>query len=128
MTMFKNIDRPYTRVPAFAIAVVAAICTAGFAASYARAGGLQAAEQFVQPFLKTFSGNSTGPIVVTHNKGTGPSLQGTSEKGNGIVGQTKLNNGGFTGATALLGQDLGTTGAQPNAGVGGTSVEGTGVY
>jgi hypothetical protein len=121
-------NRFHGRLPAFVVVLVSAVASTAFAASYARAGGLQAAEQFVQPFLKTFSGNSTGPIVVTHNKGTGPSLQGTSEKGNGIVGQTKLNNGGFTGATALLGQDLGTTGAQPNAGVGGTSVEGTGVY
>ncbi|HEY7981702.1 MAG TPA: hypothetical protein VID19_09495 [Candidatus Eremiobacteraceae bacterium] len=115
------------RVPTFAVALVAAAASAAFAASYASAGGLQAAEQFVQPFLKTFSGSSTGPIVVTHNKSTGPSLQGTSDQGNGIVGQTKLNNG-FTGATAVVGQDLGTTGAQSNAGVGGTSVEGTGVF
>ncbi len=122
------INRFHQRVPALAIAVIAATAAAAITASYARAGGLQMAEQFVQPFLKTFSGSSTGPIVVTHNKGTGPSLQGTSDKGNGIVGQTKLNNGGFTGATAIVGQDLGTTGAQANAGVGGTSVEGTGVF
>jgi hypothetical protein len=121
-------NRFHGRMSAFAVVLVAAVASTAFAATYARAGGLQAAEQFVQPFLKTFSGNSTGPIVVTHNKGTGPSLQGTSDKGNGIVGQTKLNNGGLTGATALVGQDLGTSGAQANAGVGGTSVEGTGVY
>lgn len=120
-------SRALTKAPIFAIAVIAAVGAAASAGTYARAGAAESFERFVQPLVKTFTGNSPGPIVQTTNNGTGTSLQGTSVKGNGIVGQTKLNNGGFSGKIGVLGQDLGTTGAQGNAGVQGTSTEGSGV-
>lgn len=66
---------------------------------------------------------STGACVTAINSGTGPGVQGSSRKGNGVYGTT-------TSATAnsgVLGSDI-TTINTNNVGVKGTSNKGNGVY
>jgi hypothetical protein len=70
---------------------------------------------------------STAPCLERDNTGTGAGLKGVSTKGTGVVGVTKKNSTGPSGAQAgLLGQDSSST-SPYNAGVEGTSTHGTGI-
>ena len=75
--------------------------------------------------------NSSNPCAHWRNKGAGPALQGASNGGNGVVGQTTMNSKTLAFA-GISGVDLATPNPSGtplnNAGVSGQSTTGTGVF
>ena len=70
---------------------------------------------------------SASPCTADNNTSTGAGLQGTSNLGKGVVGQTKSTSITFTNRqSGVAGEDLSTSG-YINSGVLGTSPRGTGV-
>jgi len=75
--------------------------------------------------------NNSNPCVHWKNKGAGPAVQGVSNGGDGVVGQTTMNSKtlGFAGVSGV---DLATPNPSGsplnNSGVSGQSTSGTGVF
>src|ERR1700716_1203474 len=72
--------------------------------------------------------NSSSPCLTESNTGSGAGMQGAGARGAGVVGTTTAK--GTTGANGrggVLGQDLQSTTGYTNAGVIGTTTNGTGI-
>jgi hypothetical protein len=72
---------------------------------------------------------TTAACIEGDNTSNGPGVKGTSTKGHGVVGTTKAKGASVgTSHAGVLGQDLQTGGGALNAGVEGTSTNGTGIH